>query len=57
MLKPQDYGLALNAFLDLMFWKLPPWLVVFGSGAAGWMLNVVAGNVSHVIRPWPQGWR
>ena len=42
MLKQQDFGLALIAFLALMFWKLPPWLVVFGSGDAGWMLNVVA---------------
>lgn len=42
ILKPQDFGLALIAFLALMFWKLPPWLVVFGSGAAGWLLSVVA---------------
>ena len=45
MLKPQDFGLAMIAFLALMFWKLPPWLVVFVSRAAAWMLSVVALNV------------
>lgn len=39
--QPQDFGLALVAFVALMFWKLPPWLVVAGSGVAGWMLSVV----------------
>lgn len=39
--RPQDFGLALVAFVALMFWKLPPWLVVLGSGAAGWLLSVV----------------
>lgn len=38
--KPQDFGLALVALVALMFWKLPPWLVVIGSGAAGWLLSV-----------------
>ncbi|ENI9784441.1 chromate transporter, partial [Shigella flexneri] len=28
------------ALVALMFWKLPPWLVVLGSGAAGWLLSV-----------------
>ncbi|MGM2628807.1 chromate transporter, partial [Bacillus cereus group sp. Bce038] len=28
---PQDFGLALVALVALMFWKLPPWLVVVGS--------------------------
>lgn len=36
---PQDFGLALVALVALMFWKLPPWLVVIGSGAAGWLLS------------------
>lgn len=36
---PQDFGLALVALVALMFWKLPPWLVVAGSGVAGWMLG------------------
>ncbi|MFJ3368351.1 chromate efflux transporter [Pseudomonas sp. NPDC086251] len=39
--KPQDFGLALLALVALMFWKLPPWLVVIGSGVAGWLLSVV----------------
>ncbi|NCA72272.1 MAG: chromate transporter, partial [Sphingobacteriia bacterium] len=37
---PRDFGLALVALTALMFWKLPPWLVVMGSGAAAWLLEV-----------------
>ena len=37
--QPQDFGLALLALVALMFWKLPPWLVVAGSAAAGWLLR------------------
>ncbi|MBE7413961.1 MAG: chromate efflux transporter [Deltaproteobacteria bacterium] len=37
---PPDFGLALVALVALTFWKLPPWLVVVGSGAAGWLLSV-----------------
>lgn len=36
--KPQDFGLGLVAFIALLFWKLPPWLVVVGTGAAGWLI-------------------
>ncbi|OHE59090.1 MAG: chromate transporter [Thiobacillus sp. GWE1_62_9] len=36
----QDFGLALVALVALMFWKLPPWLVVVGSGAAAWLLSI-----------------
>jgi len=39
--KTEDFGLTLIAFVALMFWKLPPWLVVLGCGAAGWLLSVV----------------
>lgn len=39
--QPQDFALALAALVGLMFWKLPPWLVVVGIGAAGWLLSVV----------------
>ncbi len=39
--QPQDFGLALVAFVALMFWKLSPWLVVIGSGVAGWVLSAV----------------
>lgn len=37
--RPQDFGLGLIAFIALMFWKLPPWLVVLGAGAGGWGLS------------------
>lgn len=37
---PQDFGLALVALVALMFWKLPPWLVVVSSGVAGWLLSL-----------------
>lgn len=32
---PQDFAVALAGFAALLFWKLPPWLVVAGCGAAG----------------------
>jgi chromate transporter len=41
IIKPEDFGLALIALVALMFWKLPPWLVVLGSGAAGWLLSLI----------------
>ena len=41
ILQPQDFGLALLALVALMFWKLPPWLVVIASGVAGWVLSIV----------------
>lgn len=37
---PQDFGLALVALVALMFWKLPPWLVVLSSGVGGWLLSL-----------------
>ncbi|WP_250504712.1 chromate efflux transporter [Caballeronia sp. AZ7_KS35] len=39
--KPEDFGLALLAFVALMFWKLPPWFVVLGCGVAGWLLSLI----------------
>ena len=41
ILKPQDFGLALVALMALMVWKLPAWLVVIGTGVAGWVLSVL----------------
>lgn len=38
--RPTDFGLALMAFVALMFWRLPPWLVVLGCGLGGWLLSV-----------------
>lgn len=39
IIKPQDFCLALVALIALMFAKLPVWLVVVGTGFAGWGLN------------------
>ncbi|HTN67114.1 MAG TPA: chromate efflux transporter, partial [Burkholderiaceae bacterium] len=41
VLQPADFGLALLALVALMFWKLPPWLVVAGCAAAGWLLSSI----------------
>ncbi|HZM47437.1 MAG TPA: chromate efflux transporter [Burkholderiales bacterium] len=35
---PADFGLGLAAFALLVFWKLPPWLVVLLSALGGWAL-------------------
>ena len=40
---PQDFALALVALLALMMWKLPPWLVVIGSGVFAWLIASVLG--------------
>lgn len=34
---PQDFVLALAALVALVFWKLPPWLVVLATAALGWL--------------------
>ena len=34
----QDIALALLALVALMYWKLPPWLVVVASALIGWLL-------------------
>lgn len=39
---PRDFGLALLALLALMFWKLPPWLVVIACGLAGALLEMLS---------------
>jgi chromate transporter len=31
-----DFAVAVVAFIALMVWRLPPWLVVVGCGVAGW---------------------
>lgn len=38
ILGPQDFCLALFGFAALQYWKCPPWLMVFGCGAAGALL-------------------
>ncbi len=40
IVEAKDFGLALIALVALMFWKLPPWLVVISCGAAGWLLTL-----------------
>lgn len=37
----EDFALALVALVALMFWKLPPWLVVIASGAIGGLLAML----------------
>lgn len=37
ILAPLDFALAVTLFVMLVFWKLPPWLVVV-AGAAGGMV-------------------
>ena len=34
---PHDFALALLAFMALVFWKTPPWLVVLACAAGGWL--------------------
>ena len=43
ILAPADFGLALLCFGLLMFWKLPPWLVVIIGGVGG-VLSVLIGG-------------
>ena len=38
---PGDFALGLVALVALMFWKLPPWLVVLSSGVVGWLMTLV----------------
>jgi chromate transporter len=38
-----DFGLGLVAFLMLLAWSVPPWLVVLFGAAAGWGLAAFAG--------------
>lgn len=37
--EPRDFGMGLIALVALMFWKVPPWLVVISCGAAGWAFS------------------
>ncbi len=36
ILSSSDFGLAISAFTLLVFWKLPPWLVVILTAFGGW---------------------
>lgn len=39
--QPADFALALSALVALVFWRVPPWLVVAGSALAGCLLELV----------------
>ncbi|NYT78454.1 chromate efflux transporter [Alcaligenaceae bacterium] len=41
ILEAHDFGLALIALVALVFWKLPPWMVVMGSAVAGWLFSLL----------------
>ena len=41
ILSPLDFCLALIAYLLLVFWKIPPWLVVIFSGVGGWATETI----------------
>ncbi len=41
ILSPADFGLAIVAFALLVFWKLPPWLVVILSALGGWAIEAL----------------
>jgi chromate transporter len=36
---PVDFGIVLAAFVLLMYWKLPPWLIVAFTALAGWLIS------------------
>ncbi len=41
ILGPQDFALGLMAFVALMYWKLPPWLVVLGCALLGGVVSLL----------------
>lgn len=40
IISPQDFAMALVAFIALVVWKTPLWLVVMGCASAGWLMNL-----------------
>jgi chromate transporter len=42
ILSEADFGLALVAFVLLVFWKFPPWLVVVLTAAAGALIKAMS---------------
>lgn len=36
-----DFVLGLMALMALMIWRVPPWLVVVGCGAGGWLFSLI----------------
>ncbi|MNW28807.1 Chromate transport protein [compost metagenome] len=41
ILAPIDFALVSILFLMLIFWKVPPWIVVIASAAGGAMINLL----------------
>ena len=41
ILSPSDFGLAIGAYTLLVFWKVPPWLVVILTAVGGWLLAIL----------------
>jgi chromate transporter len=41
ILLPQDFALAVLAWVALVFWKLPVWLVVIAGGSVAWVLSLL----------------
>lgn len=46
ILVPADFGLAIGAFTLLVFWKLPPWLVVILTALGGWSIAALPSMLS-----------
>ena len=42
ILSPSDFGLAIGAYTLLVFWKLPPWLVVILTALGSWSLAALS---------------
>jgi chromate transporter len=42
ILSPGDFALGICAFTLLVFWKIPPWLIVVLTAAGGWGLELLA---------------
>ena len=41
ILSAADFGLVIAAFTLLVFWKVPPWLVVILTAAGGWIITLL----------------
>jgi chromate transporter len=42
--RPRDAAMGGLAFVALVIWKLPPWLIVGACGTAGWLLSLTPGR-------------
>ncbi|MFX3631369.1 MAG: chromate transporter [Candidatus Pristimantibacillus sp.] len=43
ILEPSDFALVVILFIMLVFWKLPPWMIVLAGAAGGMLLEVALG--------------